>query len=133
MVVDLQRISQYHQIHLIHGSILLSLTLFFCTPALFDLRTGADDTRVRENDNTDYYTIYGDWNPSLPCRFLGSEDMGYKFLRSIGDVPNDGIVPKWSVELLPNFTNLGHTNYCHTDVLSSQEYDTSKSLLLSGR
>jgi len=106
---------------------------FFCTPALFDLRTGAEDTRVRENDNTDYYTIYGDWKPSLPCRFLGSEDMGYEFLRSIGDVPNDGIVPKWSVEVLPNFTNLGHTNHCHTDLLSSQEYDISKSLLLSGR
>ena len=71
-----------------------------CTPALFDLVTDADDTQVRENNNTNYYTIYGDWKPSLPCRFLGSEDLGYEFLRSIREVPNDGIVPKWSVKSL---------------------------------
>lgn len=39
---------------------------FFCLPALHDLGIGADDTYAKENNNTNYYTIYGNWNPSLP-------------------------------------------------------------------
>lgn len=111
----------------------LYFTPFFCTPALYDLETDARDTKVRENPHTDYFTIYGDWNPSLPCGYRGSEAFGYSVLSNFGHVPNDGIVPKWSVEELNNFTNLGSTSHCHTDLLNSQEYKLSKSVLMSGK
>ncbi len=106
---------------------------FFCTPALYDLETDARDTQVRENPHTNYYTIYGDWNPSIPCRYRGTEGFGYSILSNFGHLPNDGIVPKWSVEELNNYTNLGNTTHCHTDLLSSQEYNLSKNVLMSGR
>jgi pimeloyl-ACP methyl ester carboxylesterase len=50
---------------------------FFCRPALYDLEIGADDTKAQDNHNTKYFTIYGDWNPSLACPLLGFEDDGY--------------------------------------------------------
>lgn len=109
------------------------LSSFFCTPALYDLQTGAGDTLVRENPHTSYYTIYGNWNPLLPCGYRGSEGIGYTILSDFGNVINDGIVPKWSVEELNNYTNLGYTFHCHTDLLSSQEYNLSESVLISGR
>src|ERR671913_1123896 len=34
-----------------------------CAPAVYDLKPGAPDTKVKENQNTQYYTIAGDWNP----------------------------------------------------------------------
>ena len=108
------------------------LSYFFCTPALDDWKTDAQATRVRENPHTNYYTIYGNWNPLLPCGYGGLEGIGYTFL-NFGHVPNDGIVPKWSVEGLNNYTNLGYTFHCHTDLLDGQEYDLSKSVLVSGR
>jgi len=113
---------------------------FFCTPALYDWKTDAQATQVRENPHTSYYTIYGNWNPLLPCGHGGSEGIVYTILNFIGytilnfgHVPNDGIVPKWSVEDLNNYTNLGYTFHCHTDLLGSQEYNLSKSVLVSGR
>ena len=54
-------------------------------------------------------------------------------LSNFGHEPNDGIVPKWSVEELNNYTNLGSTTHCDTDLLSSQEYNLSKNVLMSGR
>jgi len=110
-----------------------NLSSFFCTPALYDWKTDAPDTRVRENPHTSYYTIYGNWNPLLPCGYRGSEVIGYSILYNFGHVPNDGIVPKWSVEELNNYTNLGYTFHCHTDLLGSQEYNLSKNVLISGR
>jgi pimeloyl-ACP methyl ester carboxylesterase len=116
------------------------LSSFFCTPALYDWKTDAPDTRVTENPHTSYYTIYGNWNPLLPCGHGESEGIVYPILNFIGytilnfgHVPNDGIVPKWSVEQLNNYTNLGYTFHCHTDLLGGQEYNISKSVLISGR
>jgi triacylglycerol lipase len=113
---------------------------FFCTPALYDWKTDAQATRGRENPHTSYYTIYGNWNPLLPCGHGESEGIVYPILNFIGytilnfgHVPNDGIVPKWSVEQLNNYTNLGYTFHCHTDLLGGQEYNISKSVLISGR
>jgi pimeloyl-ACP methyl ester carboxylesterase len=108
------------------------LSSIFCTPALYDWKTDAQATRVRENPHTSYYTIYGNWNPLLSCGYRGLEGIGYTIL-NFGHVPNDGIVPKWSVEQLNNYTNLGYTFHCHTDLLGSQEYDLSKSVLIPGR
>ena len=36
-----------------------------CAPAIYDLKSGAADTLVKTNPNTKYYTIAGNWNPSL--------------------------------------------------------------------
>ncbi len=112
----------------------------FCIPALYDWKTNAQATRVRENPHTSYYTIHGNWNPLLPCGHGGSEGIVYSILNFIGytilnfeHVPNDGIVPKWSAEDLNNYTDLGYTFQCHTDLLGSQEYDLSKNVLISGR
>ena len=118
------------------------LSSFFCAPALYDWKTDAQATQVRENPHTSYYTIYGNWNPLLPCEYGRSEGIGYNILNFIGytllnfgHVPNDGIVPKWSVEKLNNYTNLGNTFHCHTDLLGSdgEEYNLTKSVLVSGR
>ena len=113
---------------------------FFCTPALYDWKTDAQATRVRENPHTSYHTIHGNWNPLLPCGHGGSKGIVYTILNFIGytilnfeNVPNDGIVPKWSAEDLNNYTDLGYTFHCHTDLLGSQEYDLSKNVLISGR
>jgi hypothetical protein len=66
-----------------------------CKPAVEDLKPGAADTKVGMNPNTKYYTIAGDWNPSLllNCpQLLGG--IGYSQLPK----PNDGLVPLSSVE-----------------------------------
>ena len=69
---------------------------FFCTPALFDLRTGAADTQVKENDNTNYYIHFrgSGSHQGMYCGNIGSEETLFYTI----EVPNDGIVPKRSVE-----------------------------------
>jgi pimeloyl-ACP methyl ester carboxylesterase len=101
----------------------------FCRPALYDLEIGAADTTARVNLNTKYYTISGNWNPSLKCPLLGFEDIGYRELINMGAGHNDGVVPISSVESLSYSTNLGHTHHCHTGLLSNQEFSMTKSVL----
>jgi hypothetical protein len=102
-----------------------------CRPALFDLEIGADDTMVENNPHTNYYTIYGVWNPSLPCPSPSTavETEGFNELMRLNAGPNDGTVPVSSSESLLNFTNLGHTNHCHTGLLTSEEFAMVKSIL----
>ena len=100
---------------------------FFCRPALDDLKTGSDATNAHDNPNTKYFTIYGDWNLSLACPLLGFENDGYRELNNLGAGHNDGIVPVSSA--LGHFTNLNHTNHCHTGLLTSQEYNIAKTIL----
>lgn len=98
-----------------------------CKPAVEDLKPGAPDTKVGMNPNTRYYTIAGDWNPSLllNCpQLLGG--IGYGQLPK----PNDGLVPLSSVESQGYFHNLGHTSNCHTNLLSDKEYQLAKPILL---
>jgi len=99
-----------------------------CTPALYDLKPGAADTLVKMNPKTKYYTIAGDWNPSLGnCQlslFLPMEI--YNNLPK----PNDGLIHVSSVESQGYFHNLGHTNSCHTNVLSDYEYGLARDILL---
>ena len=78
-----------------------------CWPAVVDIRPGAEDTKVAENNNTKYYTIYGDWNPSLvtTCpQVPNSFDFDWPEFEKEGyskiEKPNDGIVPASSVESL---------------------------------
>jgi len=101
-----------------------------CAPAAYDLKPGAPDTLVKMNPNTKYYTIAGNWNPSLGnCQlslFLPMEQAGYKNLPK----PNDGLVPVSSVESQGYFHSLGHTNSCHTNLLSEYEYGLARDTLL---
>ncbi len=101
-----------------------------CTPAVYDLKPGAADTLVKMNPNAKYYTIAGNWNPSLGnCQlslFLPMEQAGYNNLPK----PNDGLVPVSSVESQRYFHNLGHTNSCHTNLLSDYEYGLARDILL---
>ena len=98
-----------------------------CEPAVEDLKPDAADTKVGMNPNTKYYTIAGDWNPSLllNCpQLLGG--IGYAQLPK----PNDGLVPLSSVESQGYFHNLGHTSNCHTNLLSDKEYQLARPILL---
>jgi uncharacterized alpha/beta hydrolase family protein len=98
-----------------------------CKPAVEDLKPGAADTKVGMNPNTKYYTIAGDWNPSLllNCpQLLGG--IGYSQLPK----PNDGLVPLSSVESQGYFHNLGHTSNCHSNLLSDKEYQLAKPILV---
>src|ERR1051325_11777910 len=98
-----------------------------CKPAVEDLKPGAADTKVRMNPNTKYYTIAGDWNPSLllNCpQLLGG--IGYSQLPK----PNDGLVPLSSVESQGYFHSLGHTSNCHSNLLSEKEYQLAKPVLV---
>ena len=104
-----------------------------CTPAVSDIRVGAADTMAPRNPNTQYYTIAGDWNPSLPCSsessFLDSDDLGYYFYFP---EPNDGIVNVSSVESQSYFINLGHTLNCHQDLTGNESYLLARDVLLGG-
>ncbi len=99
-----------------------------CAPAVYDL-TGAPDTLAKMNPNTKYYTIAGNWNPSLGnCQlslFLPME-AGFNNLPT----PNDGLIPVSSVESQGYFHSLGHTNSCHTNLLSDYEYGLARDTLL---
>jgi pimeloyl-ACP methyl ester carboxylesterase len=98
-----------------------------CKPAVDDLRPGANATKAEMNPNTKYYTIAGDWNPSLllNCpQLLGG--IGYSQLPK----PNDGLVPLSSVESQGYFHNLGHTSNCHSNLLSDKEYQLAKPILV---
>lgn len=98
-----------------------------CEPAVEDLKPGAADTKVGMNSNTKYYTISGDWNPSLifNCpQVIGG--VGYSQIPK----PNDGLVPVSSVESQGYFHNLGHTSDCHTNLLGDKEYGLAKPILL---
>jgi pimeloyl-ACP methyl ester carboxylesterase len=108
----------------------------FCSPAVFDIRPGAPDLKAGENTNSKYFTIAGDWNPSLKSHcppipnFFGFdwpkfESDGFSKLQK----PNDGIVPLSSVESLPYSVSLGHPHDCHTNLISDDEYELAKPIL----
>jgi pimeloyl-ACP methyl ester carboxylesterase len=117
----------------------------YCRPALYDLEIGAHATKSPENNNTKYYTIYGNWAPSLnncpqpPASTVGNwallawPQLEQEYSGYLSE-PNDGIVPASSVESLPhykNHINLGSNSIqdCHTNLLSRPEYDLTKKIL----
>jgi triacylglycerol lipase len=103
-----------------------------CTPAVSDIRVGADDTLAHRNNNTQYYTIAGDWNPSIICDST-SDAAGFFFYFPQA---NDGIVPVWSVESEPYFNHLDQSNHphnCHQDLMGDQEYQMTRDVLLGRR
>jgi uncharacterized alpha/beta hydrolase family protein len=88
-----------------------------CAPAAYDLRPGANATEAVINPDTKYYTIAGDWmplthgNPMIPGN-------------------DDGLVPVESVESQEYFQSLGRTEHGHAELLSEEEYQMSKDILL---
>jgi uncharacterized alpha/beta hydrolase family protein len=105
----------------------IAQTSNICEPAVEDLKPGAADTKVGMNPTVKYYTIGGDWNPSLilNCpQLLGG--IGYSQLPK----PNDGLVPLSSLESQGYFHNLGHTQNCHSNLLSDKEYALAKPILV---
>jgi hypothetical protein len=108
-----------------------------CRPALDNLAIGAPDTLVTANQNTKYYTIAGDWNPSLSCPYGASENLSYPALLNPFQFQglNDGLVPIWSAKSAPNSEYLGPTHNCHSGLLidtsfPDSEYGLSKHILL---
>jgi pimeloyl-ACP methyl ester carboxylesterase len=83
-----------------------------CKPAVFDLQVGASDTMATQNHNTNYYTIAG--------------------VCFLWPVPNDGLVPVYSVESLGYSTSLGHTLHCHMSLLDRPEYNDALGVLTGG-
>jgi hypothetical protein len=115
----------------------------WCTPALYNFTTFADDLHVKANNNTKYFTIAGDWVPSLSSGSLPlnctteihnptTEIVGFSITSSEAG-SNDGIVPVSSIQSLPYSTSLGHTSDCNKNLLSQPEYNLAKNILISGR
>jgi triacylglycerol esterase/lipase EstA (alpha/beta hydrolase family) len=104
-----------------------------CAPAVYDLRPGAPSTKVEQNQNTNYYTIAGDWKPEKGnCNlsmFSLTQKGGYDMLPK----PNDGMVPLSSVESLNYTKSLGHSSSCHSNLMSEYEYGLAKQILLGGK
>ena len=92
-------------------------TNYACAPAVFDLRPGANATKAAMNPDTEYYTIAGDWMPLT---------QGNLMIRG----NDDGLVPLESVESQEYFQSLGQTEHGHAELLSDNEYQMSKDILL---
>jgi pimeloyl-ACP methyl ester carboxylesterase len=112
---------------------------FICWPAVYDLIPGSAATTALKNENTEYYTIAGDWiphyNPFLPLddpncsppSWLPLQRWATNEFVIAGD--DDGIVPFESAAS-DKFVALGHTNNCHTYLLGEEEYDLARDILL---
>lgn len=106
-----------------------------CKPAVYDLMTNSTAIISPINNNTNYYTIAGNWEPSyIPFTFIDSNcslTPWYSYLKegsSFLEGPDDGIVPLGSAQP-PEFIPLGQTDNCHTDLLSGEEYDLALQVL----
>lgn len=88
-----------------------------CKPAVDDLKQGANATKAAMNPNTKYYTIAGDWSPITEGNpFISGKD--------------DSLVPVDSVESQDYFISLGRTGHAHVELLSEEEYNMSRDVLL---
>jgi hypothetical protein len=119
------------------------LERFFCLPAASDLEPGTEATLSVPNENTNYSTIAGSWTPDpyplinvfyppfdTTCPqslWLPMERWGSDFIILEQD---DGLVPLSSAAP-EEFTNLGVSDHCHTDLLfEPQEYELARQILL---
>jgi pimeloyl-ACP methyl ester carboxylesterase len=92
-----------------------------CTPAADDLEFGSQATQARQNLNTKYYTIYGNWLPNI----WGNGGNIY--------IPgsDDGIVPVWSVNSKNYFNNIGWTYDRHSYLQTENEFYIACPILLN--
>lgn len=124
-----------------------------CKPAVYDLMTTSQVNKAERNENTNYYTIAGDWisvyglqciTPFGPCVYIDIncpplsnwfswEGWTWVALQNtwrfqiIG--ADDGVVPVNSVEEPREFTPLGQTHNCHTNLFSDDEYRLALDIL----
>ncbi|MGC1134208.1 MAG: hypothetical protein WA941_15385 [Nitrososphaeraceae archaeon] len=116
---------------------LLAYSNNYCAPAVYDIRPGSDATEAPENNNTNHYTIAGDWNPSLmhncpPVDNLFGIDWPQLQANGFTELgkPSDGFVTINNVESLNYSISLGHTTNCHTHLLGESEYNLTKTILM---
>jgi pimeloyl-ACP methyl ester carboxylesterase len=129
-----------------------------CKPAVFDLMTTSQVNNVGRNENTNYYTIAGDWISDYRLQFrplLNSvtgwvlEDINCPYPSTWFDLEgwtfhnnlniwrsqiiggDDGIVPIGSVEEPGEFIPLGRTDNCHKNLFTNEEYNKVIGVLFS--
>jgi len=104
-----------------------------CAPAVDDFVDHAPATLAGRNLHTNYYTIAGIWNPSLPLNCpqpdRQQEVQGYLTLSSIEYLLNDGGIPLSSVQSQGYFRSLGNTTDCHSNLMSDKEYRYAQPIL----
>jgi pimeloyl-ACP methyl ester carboxylesterase len=124
-----------------------------CKPAVYDLMTTSQVTKVGRNENTNYYTIAGDWiseyywkykpllgmwvyediNCPYPSTWFNFEAWRFHYnlyaWRSQIIGGDDGIVPIDSVEEPGEFITLGRTDNCHKNLFTNEEYNKVKEVL----
>lgn len=123
------------------------LAAFFCLPAAHDLIPGTEATLSVPNENTNYYTIAGDWTPEpyfvnmfvypyfFPVYDSNCLQSSWLTIQRWGN--NDFVIPGQDDGLVPlrsavsqEFTNLGISDNCHTNLLTEQlEYNWAKEIL----
>lgn len=127
-----------------------------CKPAVYDLMTTSPVLRVEKNEHTAYYTIASNWisvygfnvpswwdpfwwvgedincpNPSIWFDLQGWNFLAFQYSgRNEIPGPDDGIVPVDSVEEPGEFTSLGSTDNCHTNMFTEEEFDKALAILL---
>ncbi|MGH9984657.1 MAG: esterase/lipase family protein [Nitrososphaeraceae archaeon] len=114
--------------------------IIVCDPAVYDLLTDSNATKVPAYPNTNYHTIASDWVSEYEflAPFLtydtncpASTVVFQKWVRDqLIDGPDDGLVPLRSAD--PGgqiFNSLGHTNNCHTNLFTHEELDKALSIL----
>lgn len=112
---------------------------FVCWPAVYDLIPGSEATNASENENSKYYTIAGNWipyynffNPLYDPNCSPPSWLPFQRWATTDFVINgndDGIVPFRSATP-SEFTYLGFTNNCHTNLFGEEEYKKARGILL---
>jgi pimeloyl-ACP methyl ester carboxylesterase len=121
----------------------------FSDEAINDLKEGAPATKVGKNTHTEYHTTAGDWKAIFDGgMFIPTPPFGIPVwipvdndcidtplmfnyqLEGSGEIngPDDGIVPLESVES-GGFNSLGHTDNCHTNLFSNEEFNKAMTIL----
>ncbi|MDF2736272.1 MAG: Lipase [Nitrososphaeraceae archaeon] len=126
---------------------------WICSPfsdqAIKDLRPGSAATEVKKNNHTQYHTIAGDWKAIFDnWMFVPTPPFGIPVWMPVDDdcIDNlltfnyqlegsveingldDGLVPLKSVES-GGFHSLGHTDNCHTNLFSDEEFEKAMTIL----
>lgn len=126
---------------------------WICSPfsdqAINDLRPGSAATEVKKNNHTQYHTIAGDWKAIFDgWMFVPTPPFGIPVWMPVDDdcIDNpltfnyllegsveingldDGLVPLKNIES-GGFNSLGHTDNCHTNLFSDEEFEKAMTIL----
>lgn len=99
-----------------------------CIPAANDLEFGSLATQARQNINTKYYTIHGDW-----ISYIWIWPIGWTPQEGNTIIPerDDGIVPVNSVNSKNYFINIGKTYDHHLMLQTENEFDLACPILIN--